>query len=531
MQRFATHVMLSSGLKRAFLALLAGALAALALPPFSLLFLPFVSFTILVLLIDGATADPDSNFVARLFPAFRIGFLFGFGYFLVGLWWLANALLVEADEFAWAIPLAVIGLPALLALYYGLAAMLARMVWSDGVFRILALAASFGLAEYLRGVLFTGFPWNAIGQAAAPFPVLMQSVSVVGSLSLNVLAVFVFASPALLAGGRLARSGLALSVLLVVAHTGFGLFEIRPWTPSPMPGTGRIVRLVQADIDQAAKIDDAKRMEIFEEHLALTRAPAANGGKRPDIIIWPETSIPFILTRNPDALSRIAEVLDDGQILVAGAVRIESDANGQEPRYYNSIYMIDSQGQIIGAADKVHLVPFGEFLPFEQFFADLDIVPVASLPGGYSAAVNRQMLTLPDGTTLMPMICYEIVFQDEARNAATLADAIVNVTNDGWFGNTPGPYQHFLQARLRAVETGLPVIRNSNSGISAVIDPHGSVVEGLKFQVKGYVDGEIPQKSVPISNDYVKFLTFGLMETLLFAIAIFSRVSFVMDLN
>jgi apolipoprotein N-acyltransferase len=503
----------------------------LALPPFGFFLVGFISFSILLWLIDGASGDPNHGPFHRLLPAFLIGWVFGLGYFVAGLWWTSNALLVEADEFAWALPLAIFGLPAYLALYYGFAAALARLFWVDGFSRLLSLAAAFGLAEWLRGFVLTGFPWNAIGQALMPFPLMMQSVHVVGSDAMNTLAVVIFAGPALLATGRGARRGAALALVLLGLHLGFGAWRLYVMPHPSLAADARIVRVVQPVIDQAAKIGDRERGRIFEEHLALTSAPPRPGEKRPDYIVWPETSIPFILTSNPDALSRIADILQDGQILIAGAVRSESDGVGHKPRYYNSIYMIDSQGQIIGAADKVHLVPFGEYLPIESLWDRIGLSAVAAMPGGYTAASTHQILTTPDGTRILPLICYEVIFPDEVMEAAAGADVIVNITNDGWFGYTPGPWQHFLQARIRAVETGLGVIRNSNTGISAVINPFGQVVDGVKFQVKGYFDAAIPEKVVPLWYEKTRSANFKLLETLFFLIVFFTRVSFVFNRN
>ncbi|MFC3071633.1 apolipoprotein N-acyltransferase [Shinella pollutisoli] len=489
MEQLAGKVMLLSGARRAMAALLAGLIGVLALPPFSFPAALFVSFTLLVWLIDGATAAPEAGFFRRLWPAFLTGWLFGFGYFTGGLWWLGNALLVEAEDYAWALPLAVFGLPAFLALYYGLAAALARLVWSDGMGRIAALAFAFGLCEWLRGVLFTGFPWNAVGYGAMPVPLLMQSARVLGIAGINALAVFVFAAPALLGTRRGRLPGLALASLLVAAHVGYGFYVLHV-TPAP-ENRETVIRLVQPMIDQAMKLDDSARAEIFERHLALSAAPPVEGGKRPDVVVWPETSIPFILTDNPDALTRIADVLADDQVLIAGAVRTEGAGSGKGPRYYNSIYVIDGKGQIAAAADKVHLVPFGEYMPFEDVFTDLGIAAVAAMPGGFSGAREHQLLQA-SGMSFYPLICYEAIFPAEIGAAGETATALLNVTNDAWFGNTPGPYQHFHQARLRAVERGLPLIRAANNGVSAVVDARGRVVSGLAYDVAGYTDAVLP---------------------------------------
>lgn len=333
MERLAGRIMLLWGFPRVVVAFLAGAIGALALPPFGFFAALFISFTLLVWLMDGSTGDPDGGWFARFRSAFWIGWVFGFGYFVAGLWWLGNALLVEADEFAWALPLAVLGLPAYLALFYGLAAAIARIFWSDGLGRMASLAFGFGLAEWLRGFVATGFPWNAVGYGAMPMPVMMQSAAVLGIFGVTVLAVFVFAAPALIGTRKGMRTGLTLAVLLSAAHLGYGAYRLHVADTLPVPAADNqpVVRIVQPVIDQARKLDDAERAAIFEEHLALSALPPENGSKRPDIIVWPETSVPFILTQNPDALTRIAEVLQDGQVLITGAVRSEDTGAGFAP--------------------------------------------------------------------------------------------------------------------------------------------------------------------------------------------------------
>ena len=522
MERLAGRVMLLSGTRRALLAFLAGLIGVLALPPFGFFAALFVSFTLLVWLIDGASAAPEAGFLRRLAPAFRIGWFFGFGYFVGGLWWLGNALLVEADAFAWALPLAVFGLPAFLALYYGLAAAFARLLWSDGMGRIAALAFAFGVGEWLRGTLFTGFPWNAVGYGAMPVPLLMQSSGIVGIAGMNALAVFVFAAPALIGTRRGRGPGLALAALLLAAHIGYGYYALHI-APTP-EGEATVVRLVQPVIDQAMKLDDSARAQIFERHLALSAAKPAEGGKRPDIVVWPETSIPFILTDNPDALVRIAAVLEDDQVLIAGAVRTESAGSGKAPRYYNSIYTVDGRGQITGAADKVHLVPFGEYMPFADLLESLGVDAVA-MPGGFSAAREPQLLTAL-GKGFYPLICYEAIFPSEITEAADTAAALLNVTNDAWFGRTPGPYQHFQQARLRAVERGLPLIRAANNGISAVVDARGRVVAGLSHDVPGFVDATIPGRFPVDGRGKWRFWSFPIILGILLAAAVISRIGF-----
>ncbi|NML75073.1 apolipoprotein N-acyltransferase [Rhizobium sp. S-51] len=528
MERLAGRIMLLWGWKRLLFAFLAGAVGALALPPFSFFGTLFLSFTILVWLLDGTAGNPDRSHSFGLRSAFVIGWSFGFGYFVAGLWWLGNALLVEADEFAWALPLAVLGLPAVLAIFYGLATMLARLFWSEGFGRLAALAAGFGLMEWLRSFVATGFPWNAIGYGAMPIPLMMQSVTVIGVFGVSALAVVVFAAPALLGTRKGLVPGLALAGLLAAAHLGYGAYRLAEPVPSGKPLT---VRLVQPMVDQAKKLANTDRIDVFNQHLALSAEPVAAGKPQPDIIVWPETSIPFILTENPDALARIGDVLKDGQVLVTGAVRSEDQGAGHPPRYYNSVYMIDDKGQILSASDKVHLTPFGEYVPYEDVLRRIGFDNLVSLPGGFSPAQQRSLLTTPAGIGLYPLICYEIIFPDEVAIPVEGAGAILNVTNDAWFGITPGPYQHFQQARIRAVETGLPLIRGANNGISAVVDPRGRVLSGMALGTRGVVDSTLDIGNVPKWDVNARKLNQWLVLFAVAMTALISRMGFIFRKN
>jgi apolipoprotein N-acyltransferase len=481
MENLAGKVILLWGWRRALVALLAGALAVLAQAPYDFFAVCFVSFPLLVWLLDGAVADPSAGWLRKLAPAFATGWWFGLGYFAAGLWWVGNALLVEAESFAWALPLAVLGLPAILALFYGLAAAMARLAWIDGLGRIASVAVAFGIAEWLRAVLFTGFPWNAIGYAAMPVPLLMQSVALAGLTGMNALAVFVFAMPALLASRQHRAIGFALAALLIAAHVGWGLFRLE---------TG-VAAAGQPSIDQSEKWDEAVRDRIFRTYLDLSATPVEAGGERPRVIVWPETALPFLLTERPDALAAIGDLLEDDQILLAGAVRAEA-GEGSDARYYNSILAVNGAGEIIDAFDKVHLVPFGEYLPFEDFLMRAGISKIVATPQSFSAGASRRTMALPDGTRILPMICYEIIFPPENPGADEAAGLMLNVTNDAWFGDTPGPYQHFRQAQLHAVEAKLPLVRAANNGISAAVLADGRVVDALGLGARGVLDVSIP---------------------------------------
>ncbi len=516
-ERLAGRIILLWGWRRALAAFLAGAFAVLIQAPYDFFAAGFVSFPVLVWLLDGTTLDGPGSLLRRLRPAFAVGWWFGFGYFLAGLWWIGEALLVEADDFAWALPLAVVGIPLMLAFFYGFACAVARLVWSSNIGRIAALAFGFALAEWLRGFLFTGFPWNAVGYGVMPVPLLMQSVSVVGMNGMNALTVFVFAVPALLAGRRHVRLGFALAALFAAAHVGFGY--VRLTAPPPAADKMLAVRIVQPSVDLAEKWDATVRDRIFSTMLALSSQPPEAGHEKPQLIVWPETSVPFLFTERPQALTAIGDMLSDGQMLIAGAVR-EEGAAGQaaDDRYYNSVVAIDDRGEIVDAVDKVHLVPFGEYMPFAGLMRRLGIEQFVAGPMTFSAGNERHAVTVPGGIRALPFICYEVIFPDLVAVDAASSELIVNLTNDAWFGDTPGPYQHFRQAQVRAVENGLPLIRAANNGISAVVGPRGRTLDALAIDARGAMDVQVPIDRQEVISAGQRRIN-GFVVMILFAVA------------
>jgi apolipoprotein N-acyltransferase len=515
MERLAGRIILLWGWRRALVAFLAGALAVLGQAPYDFFAACFISFPLLVWLLDGATSEAPGSLFRRLRPAFAVGWWFGFGYFLSGLWWIGSALLVEADTFAWALPFAVVGIPFGLAFFYGFAAMVARLLWSNDIGRIAALAFAFGLAEWLRGFLFTGFPWNAVGYAAMPVPLLMQSVSVTGMIGMNALAVFVFALPALLAARRHLRLGAALLVALVAAHVGFGYFRLN----APVePATSAIdVRIVQPAVDLSEKWDASVRDRIFATMMGLSAKAPEPGHAKPQLIVWPETSVPFLFTERPDALTVLGQMLAGGQMLIAGIVREEGGAANADSRYYNSVVAINDKGEIVDAVDKVHLVPFGEYLPFAGLLGRFGLDQLVAGPTNFAAGNERHAITVPGGIRALPFICYEVIFPGLVAVDAASAQLIVNVTNDAWFGDTPGPYQHFRQAQVRAVENGLPLLRAANNGISAVVDPRGRIVDALAIDARGAIDVRVPISGQAVISSGQRRIN-GMLIMLLFAL-------------
>jgi apolipoprotein N-acyltransferase len=503
--RIAHSVVLASGWRRALLAFFTGVVSALALPPIDAWPVLFLTFPVLVWLVDGSAAGRWSG----TWRAFGAGWCFGFGYFLAGLYWIGYAFLVDAKTFGWLLPIAVGGLPAVLAVYTALGLALARLMWVRGVERVLALAVALTVTEWLRGHLFTGFPWNTFGYTLTEPLALAQTISLVGIWGLTFLSVAIFASPAVLADERKDtphryRAPVAALVILA-AMAGFGLARLHAHPTSYVRGVK--LRIMQADLQQDEKFNYADKDKIMARYLALSdraTGPQSKGVHDVTHLIWPESSFPFFLTREPEELAKIVAMLKPHTELITGAVRVAPPVAGSKDVHaYNSIYVIDPDGSIHGIYDKVHLVPFGEYLPFEPLLKAIGLRQLTHQVGGFLSGDRRRAMDVPGAPKMLPLICYEAIFPGAAVPRGERPGWLVNVTNDGWFGISSGPYQHLQQARALAIAEGLPLARAANTGISAVIDPVGRIVGSLPLGAEGVLDARLPR---PIAQTvYAKF--------------------------
>jgi apolipoprotein N-acyltransferase len=490
----AHRVVLAWGWQRRLIALAAGAVSALAMAPFDLIPVLLITLPVFVWLLDGTGSGR-----AGLRAAFATGWWFGFGYFVAGLYWIGNSLLIEADRFAWALPLAVLAIPAGLALFTGFGAALARWLWSTGPARILAFAAALALAEWLRGHLLSGFPWNSFGYALAAVPAFAQGAALVGLWGLTLLALAIFASPATLADGRETTRRpwlpVLLSALVLAVLGGWGAHRLATTEVSAVEGVR--LRIMQPNLPQDEKFRPAAKQQVMDRYVSISdraTGPQTTGVRDVTLLIWPESAFPFFLEREADALTRIGDLLPPGLVLVTGAVRLEEPPAGEKNgRVFNSIRVLGDDGAIVATYDKVHLVPFGEFLPFQRFLESLGLEQLTRVHGGFSAGPRLRALSIPRAPLAAPLICYEAIFPGAVVPEGPRPQWLLNVTNDAWFGRSPGPYQHFVQARLRTIEEGLPLVRAANNGISAVVDPLGRVVRSLPLGVDGVIDSQLPR--------------------------------------
>jgi len=521
LQRAALWLASLGGWRRYLAAFLLGAIAVLALPPFNMLpvnFLPvlLVSFPGLVWLTDGNTGYRS---------AFALGWSFGFGFFVAGLYWIAAALFVDIAHFWWLVPFAVAGVPAGLAIFTGLALLvsygLCRVLRLGGTGRVLALVFCWCAAEWLRGHILTGFPWNLIGYAwSGSFPgalALLQLASLTGIYGLSLLTVLVACLAARL-GDFSGRRSLALlaALLLVGLPAAWGAYRLSSGPPGDVPNV--TLRLVQPSIPQTMKQDPAALLGNFRRLFALSTSPATTP---PTAIIWPEDAAPPFLDRDGGARQALAQAAPQNGYVITGTTR--TDPAPEAPTHvWNSLVAVDHDGAIRASYDKFHLVPFGEYVPLRN------ILPIQKITPGtidFSAGPGPRTIALPGLPPFSPLICYEAIFPGAVVDPAHRPDWLLNVTDDAWYGFTSGPFQHFAIARLRAIEEGLPLARVGDNGISAMFDPYGRITAQLALDDVGVLDVKLPQALPPTLYSRIGDLPFFGAMLLIVAAILWPRLS------
>jgi apolipoprotein N-acyltransferase len=477
------------GRNRLLLAIVSGAAAAFSMPPFGLWPVLFLSFPVLAWL-----SEADVGWGA----SFLAGWLFGLGYFAVCFYWVGIAFLVDAATYLWMMPFMVGALAGGMALYWGLAVLVASRARLRGLGGIILFAIGLAAAEWLRGHLLTGFPWTAPGLAAIGMGGVAQAAAIVGMPGLTLLICLWSSLPALL-GDRAATRCDIVTVLVMLsllpATWAWGDWRLG----HDAQGTIDAVRLriVQPNIPQNAKWRAGNAAAIFDTLAGLSdtrTAEAPDGIADFTHVIWPESAVPVYLAESEGALARIDDLLPDGTVLITGALRRDPsrlDRDGR-PEVYNSILAFDATANVVARYDKWRLVPGGEFLPLEYLLAPLGFRKIVTVPGSFAAGAGPATVAIPGAPPAGMLICYEAIFPDRLVDPKARPQWLINVTNDGWFGDSTGPYQHLAQARLRAIEQGLPLVRAANTGISAVVDAHGRIVKMIALGESGTLDAALP---------------------------------------
>ena len=466
------------GWRDLLLAALSGAGIALGQAPFELWYLALPSLAALIWFIVRRPAP---------LAAAWLGWFGGAGYFALALVWIIEPFLVDVARHGWMAPFAVVILAFGMALFWGLAAGAAAGLGRTVAGRALALAVTLALGEALRSYVLTGFPWALIGHIWIGTPV-MQLAALVGPLGLTLLTTATAATPAALLersrGAALAGAVGAALVLGAVAAWGMQRLAVA----DPPRAAPLVVRIVQPNAPQAEKWQEDRARMFLDRMLALT---AARATPMPDVVIWPESAVPYLLRQSDPVLALVAKA-SQGVPVILGINRDD------DRRYFNSMVVTGPRGEVAAVYDKHHLTPFGEYLPFGDLLSRFGVTGFAARDGnGFSPGPGAVGLDLGRLGRVLPLICYEAVFPQDLRTGGPRPDWIVQITNDAWFGSFSGPYQHLAQARLRAVEQGLPLVRSANTGISAVIDARGRVLHALPLNTVGYFDLALPPALAP----------------------------------
>lgn len=450
MQRITTWIESQTGWRAFMLCLCAGALATLSFAPFYIFPSVVLSLVVLFLSLSGAASR-------------RVGFLrgwaWGFGFFVSGTYWISLALLVDAEQFAWLVPFALFGLTGLLALFVALMGM--AFVWlrqPSRISNIMLFTVLFCLFEFGRGTLLTGFPWNLIGYSAGAALAFEQLAALVGVYGLSLI--IVLWSVGWLCFTRKYHWAVWFTLpIALMLNQAMGVAE-------PYRISGVTARVVQANIEQKLKWNPAYQRDIVKRYVRLSQRP---GLERVELIIWPETALPFVIYEDGFIPLDVYGFLQEGQLLITGGTRAERSS--EEVRFWNSVFVINHEGAIIEHYDKHHLVPFGEYVPFSDY---LPMDKIAPGFGAFSQGKQGALLSLDRLPAIAPLICYEAIFPSYASTSPR-AQLLLNLTNDAWFGTSIGPHQHEAAARMRAIEQGVPMLRAANTGISGYYYPNGTV--------------------------------------------------------
>jgi apolipoprotein N-acyltransferase len=421
------------------------------------------------------------------------GWLLGFGQFLVSLSWISEAFTYQDQMPISAGAGAVLLLCGLLAVFPALALGLAARLWTSRPSRILVLAASWTAGEWVRSHLFSGFPWNTVGQIWFDTPVVLQFARHAGAYGLSFLTAMLFASVALwresLPRTRV-WAGLCLLIVAGVLLDGAIVLRSAQVTPPGRP----LVHLVQANIEQDLEFDAARQTEILGRYEQMMEA--LSGKARPGVVIWPETALEFDVAGDASLRKRLGGLLGRHPLLILGAPRLDAHSTATT-QAFNGLLAIDRTGRVRASYDKVRLVPFGEYLPGVSLFSWFGLEALAASAHRFTPGGGAATLAPFGAPPFAPAICYEIIFPGSLIASGTRPEWILNISNDAWFGRSWGPHQHFAQARLRAVEEGLPVVRSTPTGVSGVIDSYGRVVAKSALGQTAILSAEIPAAQPP----------------------------------
>lgn len=503
-------------------ALTAGAFCNLAFAPFYFFAAAIFSIATLYFLLEKPSNKKE---------IFYLGFFYGFGYFLAGVYWISISLLVDAQSFAWLIPFALTLIPAALGLYFGLFALSYKLLIKKFNFskthqKTLIFVILWLVFEVLRSFLFTGFPWNLIGYVWFFNNNFVQIANVFGIFGLSFFAVLVSLFPTLFFdfNGKKFKfkkpnlgNKIHATIIFIIVAAIFIYGHLRIDDRRIIADNSVKLRLIQANIKQDMKWDAKQKYDNLLKHINLTNSPNFSDKK---IVIWSETSVPYAFDSNLELLEKLSDAMPNDSSLITGGLRVKYSELDQVSDVWNSVFALSKVGDktfINDYYDKHHLVPFGEYVPLQKFLPFIDKITDGAI--GFSQGMGPKTLKI-DNFSFSPLLCYEAIFSDKIIDKKNRPDLLVNLTNDAWFGKSSGPYQHFDMTRMRAVEYGIPLARVANTGITAFVDPFGRVMEKIDLNEEGIIDVVLVRNLPPTIYSNCGFVPLILLVLLSFVLLI-----------
>lgn len=453
-------------------AFLLGAVSVTAFAPWHYIICAFIGFSGLMWLTTKAVNAKK---------LFMLGYWFGFALFACGFSWIGNALLIEPEKFGWLYPIAFVGLGGFFGLFVAVPLWCTRfgVMWWQ---KWLIFAASFVFGEWLRSFVFTGFPWNLTGYTLAFSDELVQAASLGGSYLLSLLAILSYTIFGFCFGTKNIKRYFAASVFSALIFAGLYLYGYIRLKYTVSEETETLVRLVQPSIPQTMKWSEIVKEENFAKYIDLS---GQNAEKVPDFIVWGETASPFLLDQDENQVKKLVPLLEKGSYLLAGAVSYHYNEGRYLP--HNSMLVLNSEAKTVDYYHKSHLVPFGEYIPFRKYLPKF-VQPVANAIGTFGKGDGPKVIKVGNLPSFGAIICYEAIFPAEVVDKNNRPDFLVNLTNDGWYGDSSGPYQHWVATKMRAVEEGISIVRVANNGISGVVDAVGRVKNMMPLNYVGFMD-------------------------------------------
>jgi apolipoprotein N-acyltransferase len=476
--------------------LLLGSLSSFSLPPYNFIFINFITYSLFLYLIILFKEKK-----VKLSNFFFLGFAFGYGYFASSLYWVSHSLTFD-KQLTFLMPVAILGLPILLAIFYGAAVIAIHSLIKKNYVFLLIFSISLSIFEYLRGILFTGFSWNLISYSWSFSLESIQILKFIGTYTFNFFSILIFSIYFNSLCPVQFKKILVNSAFLFIVLISNYLF-------------GKIL-INNAEFNQ---YNDVK-IKIVQPNIDIAKTWGVKDEKT--LIVWPEG---MIQQTNPKDLYKYKEYFNKNfsknHLIIVGVTN--PSISGNKINFYNSLVVLNNNAEVVSVYNKIRLVPFGEFIPFENLLTKWGLKKITFGYSSFSSGAERKEIKIFNNLSFLPLLCYEIIYSGDLKRDSKDYNFIINISEDGWFGDSIGPYQHLTQAVFRAVEQGSPIVRSTNKGMSAYISSNGKIVNSLELNKSGFID---------VKLSFLKEKTlFSLLENYIFYFTIFLSIIFVIALR